>query len=140
MKLIFSLFLGLVLIVCGCASKNENQMLLLPYSAFGPPTMSGKLLGVEWFQWLPHGDSRPRKYDVKVIVYRDVSLLDVKNNYPVSSNLNIDYRYIHYSDAVIYFNDNITEVLKMEREGFPMGTLEFELSTAKAQIIDELGY
>lgn len=141
MKYVISICLSLVFILNGCSTHtvDRKQYLVLPYSDFGPSTMSGALLGVEWFQWLPHGESRPRKYDVKVIIYRGISLTDVKKLYPVSPKKSVDYRYISYSDAVSYFNRNIIEVISMEQEGYPMGSLSQELKSVKTQIINELG-
>ena len=53
MKYIVCVFVGIIFFMGGCSSNNSNQsqILILPYSAFGPYTMSGSLLGVEWFQW-----------------------------------------------------------------------------------------
>ena len=141
MKYIVSIFLGLVFILNGCATYNTDrkQSLVLPYSAFGPPTMSGTLIGVEWFQWLSHGESRPRDYDINVVIYRKIPLEEVRNLYPISQKESIDYRYVSYSDAVSYFDHNITEVVRMEQEGYPMGSLSEELRSVKIQIINELG-
>ncbi len=141
MKYIVNICLSLVFILNGCSTYAEDrkQSLVLPYSAFGPPTMSGTLIGVEWFQWLPHGESRPREYDINVIIYREIPLKDVKNLYPISQKKSVDYRYISYSDAVSYFDHNITEVIRMKKEGYPMGSLSEELKSVKIQIINELG-
>ena len=101
--------------------------------------MSGSLLGVEWFQWQSHGDSRPRKYDVNIVVYRDSSFEEVKSQYPISEKNEIDYRYVTYVDSITYFDENISNVVIMEQEGYPMGTLPDRLKATKAQIIDKLG-
>ncbi len=141
MKYIVCVFVGIIFFMGGCSSNNSNQsqILILPYSAFGPYTMSGSLLGVEWFQWQPHGDSRPRKYDVNIVVYRNISLDEVKRKYPISEKKKIDYRYVTYSDSISYFNENIIDVLNMKEEGYPMGTLADRLKAIKEQIIDKLG-
>jgi len=141
MKFVNNICLGLIFIISGCSSQvvDKKQYLVLPYSSFGPSTMSGSLLGVEWFQWLPHGESRPIKYDVNVIIYHEISLTDVKNIYPTSQKKRVDYRYISYSDAILYFNRNIIEVISMEQEGYPMGNLSQELKSVKTHIINELG-
>jgi len=140
MKYIISIFFGIVLLISGCSSNNssQSQMFVLPYSAFGPPTMSGSLLGVEWFQWNSHGDSRPRKYDVNIVVYRNISLAEVKNKYPISKEQEIDYRYVIYSDSIAYFNENIIDVKNMKEEGYPMGTLADRLQTIKEKIMEKL--
>ncbi|TMN95563.1 hypothetical protein CWB66_18410 [Pseudoalteromonas sp. S558] len=67
------------------------------------------------------------------------TLKDVKNLYPISQKKSVDYRYISYSDAVSYFDRNITKVIRMEKEGYPMGSLSEELKSVKIQIINELG-
>jgi len=141
MKFVINICLGLIFIISGCSSQvvDKKQYLVLPYSSFGPSTMSGSLLGVEWFQWLPHGDSRPTKYDVNVIIYREISLGEVKKIYPISQKKRVDYRYISYLDAVSYFNRNIIEVINMEQEGYPMGALSQELKSVKTHIINKLG-
>lgn len=141
MKFIISIYLGLMFIIGGCSTQIEdkNKYLVLPYSSFGPSTMSGSLLGVEWFQWLPHGESRPKKYDVNVIIYHEISLTDVKSIYPTSQKKRVDYRYISYSDAISYFNRSIIDVINMEQEGYPLGNLSQELTSVKTHIIDELG-
>jgi hypothetical protein len=141
MKYILCLFICCVFFISGCSSNNSNQsqVLVLPYSAFGPPSMSGSLLGVEWFQWQSHGDSRPRKYDVNIVVYRDSSFEEVKSQYPISEKNEIDYRYVTYVDSITYFDENISNVVIMEQEGYPMGTLPDRLKATKAQIIDKLG-
>jgi len=141
MKYIISIFFGIVLLISGCSSNNssQSQMLVLPFSAFGPYTMSGSLLGVGWFQWDSHGDSRPRKYDINIVVYRNISLAEVQNMYPISKEEEIDFRYVTYSDSMVYFEESINEVLEMHKEGYPIGTLADRLQTLKEQIIEKLG-
>ena len=49
------------------------------YEDFGPQALSWEHIGKEWWQWQSHGDSNPNtKYDVKVVVYRDISLEEIK--------------------------------------------------------------
>ncbi|EKE70635.1 hypothetical protein [Gallaecimonas xiamenensis] len=71
------------LFIAACAVNRDQQMMVLSYQAFGPQVTATEVLGNEWWQWQAHGDSRPRDYDVKVVVYRGISLIDVKAAYPV---------------------------------------------------------
>ena len=140
MKSFLGLFCICVFVLFGCTNDKvitKGQSFVLPYSAFGPPSMSGQLLGNEWYQWLPHGDSRPREYPVNVVVYRDISLLDIQNLYPVNQTTESDFRYIMYSEAIGYFDYNLQDLMAMEEEGFPMGRLSKELSDIKKLLINE---
>ena len=80
------------------------------YEDFGPQALSWEHIGKEWWQWQPHGDSNPNtKYDVKVVVYRDISLEEIKKNYPINQKKNRDYRYFEYSKALSFLDKNIKE-------------------------------
>ena len=68
------------------------------------------------------------------MVYRNISLDEVKRKYPISEKKKIDYRYVTYSDSISYFNENIIDVLNMKEEGYPMGTLADRLKAIKEQI------
>ncbi|MDO6685271.1 MULTISPECIES: hypothetical protein [unclassified Agarivorans] len=75
-------------LIFGCTQSSiEDKIIVLPYNAFGPPSMSSHLLGVEWFQWQSHGDSRPREYPVKVVVYKDASLEELAAAYLIDEAL-----------------------------------------------------
>lgn len=109
MTKILSIVFSLILL-SGCSSKEkDNEILLLPFNAFGPAAMSEPLLGQGWWQWQTHGDSRPSEYDIKVIVYKDVPLEKVKKRYPVSEAKKNDYRYLTYTKAVNYLDKHIKE-------------------------------
>ncbi len=102
--LVFSL--GLLM---GCASHNSQQMVVLDYDDFGPQVIANEVLGMAWWQWDNHGDSRHRNYDVNVIVYRYVALKDVASQYPVNVEKKIDFRYLHYQKALDYLDEKIAE-------------------------------
>jgi hypothetical protein len=99
----------------GCAAPARPATTVLPYSSFGPQAMSYEALGFEWWQWQPHGDSRPREdtglrqYDVRVVVYCDTSAEDVGRLYPVDRSAEQDYRYITYDRALNYLDHNIRQ-------------------------------
>jgi len=50
------------------------------------------------------------RYDVKVVVYRDISLDAVKLAFPVVSAEKKDSRYVSYSAARDYFHSVITQL------------------------------
>lgn len=77
-------------------------MLALEYRDFRPQAAAHELIGFEWYQWNSHGSSRPSETDdVKVVVYRNTSLDDVRRQYPVIHERQ-DYRYVRYDDALAY--------------------------------------
>ncbi|GAB1623753.1 hypothetical protein AAOGI_38030 [Agarivorans albus] len=136
MRTLLMLLLSVLMVSACSQAPIEHQTYILPYKAFGSPSMSGNLVGVEWFQWQSHGDSRPRAYPVKVVVYRDIALKEVEAAYPVNPEAEMDYRYVEYSDALIYFENNIAEVKGMAEEGYPMGRLAEQLDETRSLIID----
>lgn len=85
-------------------------MFVLQYDDFGPQAAAWELIGMEWWQWDSHGDSDPNtKYDIRVIIYRGISLANIKRLYPVIEEKKQDFRYLKYSKAIDYLNDNIKE-------------------------------
>ncbi|MBI3898981.1 MAG: hypothetical protein HY308_11900 [Gammaproteobacteria bacterium] len=119
--------LAVVLMVAGCVGAGQSadqKTVVLNYEDFGPQAMAYELLGMEWWQWLPHGDSRPTTYDIKVVVYRNGTLDDVKHQYPTVAEKEQDYRYLAYPEALQYLDKNIkenvlqpvTDKLKLTRE------------------------
>jgi len=60
-------------------------------------------------KWLPHGDSSPKDYDIKVVVYRDALLESIEKKYPVDSKQEKDFRYLEYQAALIYLDEKINE-------------------------------
>lgn len=97
--LIFSLF---------CHSPvfaDDDKIFILKYDDFGPQIVSHELIGFSWWQWDAHGDSNPQtQYDVKVVVYKNISLAKVKKAYPVIKEKSQDYRYVEYAVALKYFD------------------------------------
>jgi hypothetical protein len=103
---VFSLCLCLA---TACAARPEAASTVLPYGSFGPQAMSYEVLGFEWWQWQPHGDSRPRKYDVRVVVYCNASTDAVARLYPVDRKAERDYRHITYDRALSFLDENIQQ-------------------------------
>ncbi|MCI0505624.1 MAG: hypothetical protein L0Z73_05885 [Gammaproteobacteria bacterium] len=108
------LILILLLFLSGCAHAETQNTLVLDYEEFGPPAAAYKLIGNDWWQWLPHGDSRPKKYDIKVVVFKDIDLDKVQRQFPIIEQNNQDYRYLKYNDALEYLDRNIEEDLLPE--------------------------
>lgn len=117
-------FIALLCLIAGCSNRIHENAAIFNYGDFGSQVIASEAIGMEWWQWQLHGDSRPKKYDVKVVVYRNVSLGYVKNLYPVISEQNKDYRYLEYDAALIYLDgkieeniiEEVTELLKNTRE------------------------
>ncbi len=84
--------------------------LVLDYGDFGPQAAAHTLLGSEWWQWQPHGDSDPAtRYDIKVVVFRKVKREYVEGAHPVEPDKQKDYRYITYDAAMKYLDGGIAE-------------------------------
>lgn len=103
-----SLFLFHWIFSSAC-SAGQQTTLVFQYDDFGPQSAADKILGRQWWQWQSHGDSRPRKYDIKVVVYKGISLQEVKRLYPVLPEKKQDFRYVEYQLALDYLDKNITE-------------------------------
>jgi hypothetical protein len=71
--------------------------------------MASQLIGNEWWQWQNHGDSIPRKYDIKVVVFKNTNLEFIRSRFPVNSAQENDYRYLDYSVALDYLESGIVE-------------------------------
>jgi len=108
MKIATLIFVLLTTISCVSIPNTPNTY-VLNYEDFGPPVIANELIGMDWWQWENHGDSRPKVYDIKVVVYKEITLNKVKENYPIDSANNKDYRYIEYVDAIKYLDEHIDE-------------------------------
>jgi len=80
--------------------KPKTNTIVLSYDDFGPQAMSYEQIGKEWYQWNSQGPDDPNARDeIKVVVYRNVSLDEVKRKYPVIEGQQ-DYRYLEYQAAL----------------------------------------
>jgi len=98
-KLQLAFILACVFLFASCAIKHESRAstVVLSYQELGPQVAVYELIGFEWYQWNNHGGSNPNEVDnVKVVVYRNVSLDKVKEMYPVVVRKQ-DYRYLDYT-------------------------------------------
>lgn len=64
---------------------------------------------MEWWQWQEHGDSRPQEYDIKVVVYTQMTEQQLESRFPVVPEKNQDFRYLKYEDAMAYLDKHIEE-------------------------------
>lgn len=83
---------------------------MLPYDAFGPQVVAHELIGMEWWQWDSHGDSEPKEYPIKVVVYWNQSLEETKKRYPVIREKEQDYRYVEYEAAKRHLTEKAKEL------------------------------
>jgi hypothetical protein len=110
-RVIRLLFAALAMIcLTSCAARGRQEVLVLAYQDFGPQMLAREVLGMEWWQWEDHGDSSPEaRYDVKVAVYREMPLEDVKKQYPVLPEQRKDFRYVEYKKALQFLDEKIQE-------------------------------
>jgi hypothetical protein len=132
-KLLFFVILPLLLMSCNTTTTN----IVIPLKEFGPSSYSEDLLGYAFWQWNNHGDSRPREYDINIVVYRNTTLEKVSKQYPVIEAKEQDYRYISYDEIMPYLNQTIKEFSAIKENVFPLYTEQ--LTETKKKIIDALG-
>jgi len=106
--------LGLML--CGCSDSNvEAYTAVFEYDDFGPQVMAYELIGMQWYQWDNHGYEEPDyKYNIKVVVYYQISLDDVKRAYPTVKG-EVDYRYVTKERALSHLKSKIAECEEFAR-------------------------
>jgi len=121
--LIVSLFTLLV----ACASQVKENTIILNYSDFGPQVIASEIIGMEWWQWQAHGESRPTSYNIKVVVFKNISLKEVNNLYPVNSDTQKDYRYLKYEEALNYLDSKIDDNV--------MKKVTYDLKATRAKLI-----
>ena len=121
----------MTLLLIGSAHAETKNMVVLDYDDFGPQAAAYELLGMDWWQWQSHGESRPQKYDIKVVVYKDVPIDSVKQKYPVVEKESKDYRYVSYDEAIQYLDEMI-------QENF-MPDLTTKLEQTKQRLLKVLG-
>lgn len=89
---------------------DKNIIAIFDYSNFGPPSMSSEFLGQSWWSWEASGSSDPnQEYAIKVVVYANIPLSRIKQEFPIDSNINQDYRYITLKKANEYLDRHIEE-------------------------------
>lgn len=91
-------------------TENTAGIFVAPYNSFGPPQLSSPLIGNKWWQWDDPDNYKPVKYNVQVVVYRDIVLDRVKLSFPVIPEEKQDYRYVEYEKASVYFEETIAQL------------------------------
>jgi hypothetical protein len=112
-----SFFILVALLILGC-KDSPKPYATFEYEDFGPPAMAWETIGMQWWQWDDHGiSSDPNyKYDIKVVVYRGISLNEIESLLPVSKAKKQDFRYIEYHDSIKYLNGNIDKVKQIDEQ------------------------
>jgi hypothetical protein len=106
---------------------------ILPYSAFGPQAAAYELIGMEWWQWDSHGDSRPREHPIKVVVFWDQTREDTAKRHPVDRGKLHDFRYVEYSKAVTHMEKTIKEFKVAALDSSPIERGLAQLKKQKAE-------
>jgi len=110
----------LLLTYCtGLVARPAGNTMVLVYEDFGPQIIAHELIGSQNWQWDSNNDGNPDlSLDIKVIVYRGVSLEQVKSQFPVSADIKQDFRYVEYAKAIAYLNYHIKKnVLPIVTDG-----------------------
>jgi hypothetical protein len=125
-----------IIIVISCSSNNK-QILILSYDEFGPQSIVWETIGMQWWQWDNHGDSDPNtKCDIKIAIYRDIPLQDVKKRFPVVKESQKDYRYLEYNSALSFLDTKIHELRKINEQWAK--DIVKRLSRVRDKIVKEL--
>ncbi len=127
----------LTMLLSACSSVEEKRYVALSYSDFGPPSLASELLGASWWQWQNHGDSRPRDYDIQVVVYRDMNTDEISRLFPVDELKEQDYRYVEYLAAIDFLESNISELEQVDDE--VIQGVKDQLQDTKRVITEKLG-
>jgi hypothetical protein len=106
--------MGLILIgstlLWSCSGSEKSNVaqvqtpkantIVLSYNDFGPQVVTHEKIGMGWYQWNSQGPDDPNSSDdVRVVVYRNISVDEVKRMYPVIEGKQ-DYRYLEYQPAL----------------------------------------
>lgn len=129
-----TVFILIAYIFVACTHSPRNSCVVFDYSDFGPQVASYKSLGYGWYQWNSQGPDNPNHSDdVKVVVYKNISLSEVQLRYPVIKGVQ-DYRYLEYGLAIEHLS-------KLENDSIWLESSEVKkiASTTRKRILDELG-
>ena len=98
-------------LIASCAITNNpssTNFIVLDYSDFGPQEIAEELIGPNYWQWDTGHYSRPQKFDIKVVVFRDMKLDAVKAMFPIDRNNKKDFRYVEYHLAMTWYDKQIS--------------------------------
>ena len=99
------------LAITGLGHSSADEI-VVPYKAFGPQVLAHELIGMQWWQWDSHGDSRPREYPIQVVVYWEQTLKQTKQKYPTVREKEKDFRYVERREAIVYLKSTLKELEK----------------------------
>ena len=86
----------------------KSKTLSLNYLAFGPQNTAFEVIGNQWWQWQEGpGDTPPSDFDIKVVVYRNVSVEELTERFPLIEAKRMDSRYLKFDDAIAYLDKQI---------------------------------
>lgn len=108
----------------GCATHAEKSTLVFDYADFGPQAMAYKVIGPKKLSWQPQAPLILGQGRIFVVVYRDMSQEEVEALFLPDEKNFLDYRFIHYDDAIRYLDSriaqnllaNVTEQLQQTRQ------------------------
>ena len=104
MKVLLTCILSILLLISSVDAGTKE----FRYNDFGPQIAVHKLIGFGWFQWDSHGDSDPRSDSrIKVIIFWNEELENVKAQFPVNQSKLVDYRYLELGRAIQHLQDLI---------------------------------
>ncbi|MBN2366874.1 MAG: hypothetical protein EH225_13580 [Calditrichaeota bacterium] len=104
----------------------KRNICLMEYSDFGVQSMAYELIGFQWYQWESHGAPDPNiKYNIKVVVYRNISLEEVQKLYTVNRNKKEDYRYIEYGNVMRYIDRQMKQIDEMRTTDSDLENTDF---------------
>jgi len=125
-----------------CEAGSEKKITAVyDYADFGPPSMSGEMLGPEYWTWQNQGGGDPSKeFDVKVVVHADNAKKLAMTHYVVDPVKEADYRYVSFMEATSFLDFNILELKELAsvdgETSFPK--LTAALTNLKARIQKEV--
>jgi hypothetical protein len=127
-----------VICVAGCTPSIKTNHAVFNYEDLDPQVTSYELIGYEWYQWNSQGPDNPNERDnVKVVVYRGVSLKQIQRQYPVIEGKQ-DYRYLEYSQALKHLSKFDQEPYKTSNNAI-LKKMRESLIKTRERIIKELG-
>ncbi len=109
-------------------STSRAGEIVLPYSAFGPQVAAWELIGMQCWQWEPHGDGTGIVPPIKVVVFWDQSLEETAKRHPVNQEKLRDFRYVEYSKAIEHMANLIKDFKEAE-----LATIDIERGLADLQ-------
>ena len=99
-----------------CTATNNplnDKYIVLEYNDFIAEQLAEELIGAHYWQWWESSiHSRPIKFDIKIVVYRNIRLDKIKELFPVNEKAEKDYRYVHYDKAIKWFDKTLNDFEK----------------------------